>query len=86
MAFGMHFINCKAIVFKEFRLPGYGVCTEMTCKLVDGYFGCLFEIDIQSREYIVPPFSWQKLVETEANEMWTSNRHDSFYEGSLAIR
>jgi hypothetical protein len=81
----MHFINCKASVFKELRLTGHGVWAELTCKIVDDYFRCPLEIDIQSREYVVPSFSPWDLVETKANEMRTPNCQDSSGESLLAV-
>ena len=85
MTFGMHLINCKAGIFKELRLPGPRVRAELTSKIVDDYFGCLFEIDIQGREHVVPSFGHWNLVETKADEMRTPNCHDSSRERLLAV-
>ena len=81
----MHFINCKAGIFKELRLPEHRVCAELTCKIIDDYFRCLLKIDIQGREYIVPSFSPWNLMEIKTNEMRTSNCHDFSGESLLAI-
>jgi len=85
MTFGMHFINCKAGIFKELRLSGPRICAELTSKIVDDYFGCLFEIHIQGREHVIPSFGNRNLVETKADEMRTPNCHDSSSERLLAV-
>lgn len=85
MILGMHFVNCKADIFKEFGLSGYRIYIELTGKIVDDYFGCLFKINIQGREYIIPFFGLWDLMEIKINEMGTSDYHYSSNESSLAI-